>query len=294
MNPVQVRGEVLSIKQVGAYFSMTVVASGIAEQTRPGHFVAVAVGGDDGSMLLRRAFSIYQVASRGVYGGTVEFVFAAHGKGTTWLSRRRPHDILDLVGPLGRPFTLPKDPANCVLVGGGYGSAPLFMLADALRKRGCRVDFVLGAATQDRMFGALDAKRMATSVAFTTDDGSYGEQGRVSDVLPAVIDKARADVVYACGPMPMLEAVYAVSAAAYNGQGIPTQLAVEESMACGIGVCMTCVLPVIGDDGQTRMLRSCIDGPVFAGDRIRWDALGSVPGDAVGAAAMSVSAGESQ
>ena len=294
MNPVQVRGEVLSIKQVGAYFSMTVVASGIAEQTRPGHFVAVAVGGDDGSMLLRRAFSIYQVASRGVYGGTVEFVFAAHGKGTTWLSRRRPHDLLDLVGPLGRPFMLPKDPANCVLVGGGYGSAPLFMLADALRKRGCRVDFVVGAATQDRMFGALDAKRMATSVAFTTDDGSYGEQGRVSDALPAVIEKARADVVYACGPMAMLEAVYAVSAAAYNGQGIPTQLAVEESMACGIGVCMTCVLPVIGDDGQTRMLRSCIDGPVFAGDRIRWDALGTVPGDALGAAAMSVSAGDPQ
>ena len=294
MNPVQVRGEVLSIKQIGAYFSMTVVASGIAEQTRPGHFVAVAVGDDDGSMLLRRAFSIYQVASRGVYGGTVEFVFAAHGKGTTWLSRRRPHDLLDLVGPLGRPFTLPKEPANCVLVGGGYGSAPLFMLAEALRKRGCRVDFVVGAASQDRMFGALDAKRMATSVAFTTDDGSFGEQGRVSDVLPGVIEKAHADVVYACGPMAMLEAVYAVSAAAYNGQGIPTQLAVEESMACGIGVCMTCVLPVIDDDGQTRMMRSCIEGPVFAGDRIRWDALGTVPDDAIGAAAMTAGAGATQ
>ena len=287
MTAVQVRGEVLSVKQIGAYISMTVVASGIAEQTRPGQFVAVAVGGDDGSMLLRRAFSIYQVASRGVYGGTVEFVFAAHGKGTTWLAHRHPHDPIDVVGPLGRPFTLPKDPANCVLVGGGYGSAPLFMLADALRKRGCRVDFVLGAASQDRMFGALDAKRMAASVAFTTDDGSYGERGRVSDVLPGVIDKSHADVVYACGPMPMLEAVYSVSAAAYDGQGIPTWLAVEESMACGIGVCMTCVLPVISDDGQTRMLRSCVEGPVFAGDRIRWDALGTVPADALGAAAMN-------
>jgi dihydroorotate dehydrogenase electron transfer subunit len=242
-------------------------------------------------MLLRRAFSIYQVASRGVYGGTVEFVFAAHGQGTQWLARQRPHDPVDVVGPLGRPFALPKDAANCLLVGGGYGSAPLFMLADALRKRGCRVDFVLGAATQDRLFGALDAKRMATAVAFTTEDGSYGEQGRVSDVLPSVIDRTRADVVYACGPMPMLEAVYAAAAAAYGGQGIPTQLAVEESMACGIGVCMTCVLPVISDDGQTRMLRSCAEGPVFAGDRIRWDALGTVPGDAVGAAAMGVSVG---
>jgi dihydroorotate dehydrogenase electron transfer subunit len=286
VTPVQVQGEVLSVKQVGAYLAMTVVASGIAEQTRPGQFVAVAVGGDDGAMLLRRAFSIHSVASRGVYGGTVEFVFAVHGKGTDWLAHRHPHDPVDLVGPLGRPFALPKDPAHCVLVGGGYGAAPLFLLADALRKRGCRVDFVLGAATADRLFGALDAKRMAASVAFTTDDGSYGERGRVSDVLPEVIDRVHADVVYACGPMPMLEAVYAVAAQAYGGAGIPTQVAVEESMACGVGVCMTCVLPVIGEDGQTRMARSCVDGPVFAGDRIRWDALGSVPADAVGAAAM--------
>jgi dihydroorotate dehydrogenase electron transfer subunit len=290
MPPVQVRGEVLSVKQVGAYLAMTVVASGIAEQTRPGQFVAVSVTGDDGALLLRRAFSIHQVAARGVYGGTVEFVFAVHGKGTAWLARQRAHDPIDVVGPLGRPFALPKEAANCVLVGGGYGSAPLFMLADALRKRGCRVDFVLGAANADRLFGALDAKRMAASVAFTTDDGSYGDQGRVSDVLPEVIERVRADVVYACGPMPMLQAVYAVAADAYNGAGIPAQVAVEESMACGVGVCMTCVLPVIGDDGQTRMVRSCVEGPVFSGDRIRWDALGTVPADAVGAAAMGMGA----
>jgi dihydroorotate dehydrogenase electron transfer subunit len=288
MTPVQVKGEVLSVKQVGAYLSMTVVASGIAEQTRPGQFVAVAVGGDDSSMLLRRAFSIHKVADRGVYGGTVEFVFAVHGKGTAWLADRHPHDPVDVVGPLGRPFALPKNPANCVLVGGGYGAAPLFMLSEALRKRGCRVDFVLGAGTADKLFGALDAKRMAASVAFTTDDGSYGERGRVSDVLPEVIERVRADVVYACGPMAMLGAVYQIAAESYGGAGIPAQVAVEESMACGVGVCMTCVLPVIGDDGQTRMARSCIDGPVFPGDRIRWDALGTVPSDTVGAAAMSL------
>jgi dihydroorotate dehydrogenase electron transfer subunit len=280
---VQVKGEVLSIKPIGDYFSMTVVAPGIAEQTRPGQFVAIAIGGADSSMLLRRAFSIYGVRETGVYGGTVEFIFSVTGKGTAWLAKQRPYDPINIVGPLGRPFSLPKDPANCVLVGGGYGSAPLFMLAEALRARGCRIDIVLGASTGDRLFGALDAKRMAATVAFTTDDGSYGDQGRVSDVLPEVVEKVHADVIYACGPMPMLEAVQRVAGAAYGGAGIPTQLAVEESMACGVGVCMTCVLPVIGVDGQTRMLRSCVDGPVFAGDRIRWDSLGSVPADAVGA-----------
>jgi dihydroorotate dehydrogenase electron transfer subunit len=103
-------------------------------------------------------------------------------------------------------------------------------------------------------------------------------------VLPEVIDRVHADVVYACGPMPMLEAVQRIAGAAYGGAGIPTQLSVEESMACGIGVCVTCVLPVVGSDDKTRMVRSCVDGPVFAGDRIRWDALGTVPDDAIGVA----------
>jgi dihydroorotate dehydrogenase electron transfer subunit len=280
---IQVKGEVLNVKPIGEYYSMTVVAPGVAELTRPGQFVAVAVGGEGGGMLLRRAFSIYSVRETGVYGGTVEFIFSVAGRGTAWLAAQRPYDPIDVVGPLGKPFALPREPANCLLVGGGYGAAPLFMLADALRTRGCRIDAVLGASTGDRLFGALDAKRMAASVAFTTDDGTYGEKGRVSDVLPEVIERVKADVVYACGPMAMLQAVESVASAAYDGAGIPTQLSVEESMACGIGVCMTCVLPIIGNDGQTRMSRSCADGPVFSGDRIRWDALGSVPDDAVGA-----------
>ncbi|MHB2024595.1 MAG: ferredoxin reductase domain-containing protein, partial [Mycobacteriales bacterium] len=168
------------MKQVGSYHAMTVVASGIAEHARPGQFLSVAVGGENSSMLCRRAFSIYQVRERGVYGGTVEFIFCVAGHGTAWLARCRQHDPIDVVGPVGRPFGLPRGPANALLVGGGYGSAPLFSLAEALRARGCRVDFVLGAATADRLFGALDAKRMAASVVFTTDDGSYGVSGRVS------------------------------------------------------------------------------------------------------------------
>src|SRR5579875_1394301 len=286
MAPVQVRGEVLAVRPVGDYISMTVVAPGIAEQFRPGQFVAVAVGGAGSSMLLRRAFSIHAARESGPYGGTVEFVFAVHGRGTAWLARQRQHDPLDVVGPLGRPFALPKQAASCLLVGGGYGAAPLFPLADALRRRGCRVDIALGAATESRLFGTLDAKRAAASVAFTTEDGSFGQAGLVADVLPEMIERGRTEAVYACGPMGMLRAVADAAAAAYSGAGIPAQLAVEESMACGVGICMTCVLPVVGDDGQTRMLRSCVEGPVFTGDAIRWDALGTIPADAVGAVAM--------
>jgi dihydroorotate dehydrogenase electron transfer subunit len=276
--PLQIQAEVLSVRKVGAYNAMTLVAPGMAELTKPGHFLAVQVGGPQSSMLLRRAFAIYDVKERGIYGGTVEFVFSVHGKGTAWLAGRRPQDKLDVVGPLGKPFRLPAEPVNATLVGGGYGSAPLLPLAQALRDRGCRVDFVLGAGSLDRLFGQLDAKRIASSIEVTTDDGSMGRRGRVSDVLPQVLDRTDAEVVYACGPMAMLRAVSDIAAV----REIPTQVAVEESMACGIGVCMTCVLPVVGDDGQTRMVRSCVEGPVFLGDRVRWDDVGTVPPDVVG------------
>jgi dihydroorotate dehydrogenase electron transfer subunit len=279
MAAVQVRGEVLSIRRAGDYHALTVVAPGVAEGARPGHFVAVAVGGPSSSTLLRRAFSIYRVQERGVYGSTVEIIFAVHGKGTAWLAERRSHDPVDIVGPLGRPFALPREPVTATLVGGGYGSAPLFSLAEQLRGRGCRVDFVLGASSEPRLFGALEAKRMSTQVAITTEDGSLGERGQVTDVLPAMIKRSGAEVVYACGPMGMLRAVHTIAEA----YGAHSQCAVEESMACGIGVCMTCVLPVVGDDGQTRMLRSCVEGPVFRGDRVRWDDIGTIPSDTVGA-----------
>ena len=142
---------------------------------------------------------------------------------------------------------------------------------------------VLGAASEDRLFGLGEARRVANDVTVTTDDGSAGVRGWVSDVLPEVIRRSGAGVVYACGPMAMLHSVAEIAAA----QGAVAQVAVEESMACGVGVCMTCVLPVIGADGVTRMVRSCLEGPVFRGDRVRWDALGNgygtVPDDALGA-----------
>ena len=275
--PVQVRGTVLTVRRVDAYCALTMVAPGVAARFRPGQFVALAVGGPDTGMLLRRAFSIHSV--RPDHGGTVEFVFAANGPGTRWLAERRARDLLDVTGPLGRPFPVPRDPASCVLVGGGYGSAPLFALADRLRERHCTVDFLLGAASGDRVFGALTARRTGRTATIMTEDGSLGARGVVTDMLGQVIHEARTDVIYACGPMPMLRQV-TLLARRYD---LPVQVAVEEAMACGIGVCMTCVLPVVGADGITRMARSCIDGPVFRGEQIRWDELGTIPFDAVGA-----------
>lgn len=280
--PVQEVGEIFAVANVGAYVQFTVVAPGIAEGFRPGHFVAVAVGGPNTSMILRRAFALYNATPAGDFAGTVQFIVASHGPGTQWLVDRRAGDTLNLVGPLGRPFDLPPTPGPAVLVGGGYGTAPLVTLAARLMAAGCPIEVIIGAASADRLFGELVVRRSVGTVTVTTDDGSSGLAGRVTDPLPEAITRLGARTVYACGPMPMLRAVGDVAAA----HGVPAQVAVEESMACGIGVCMTCVLPVRGDDGRSRFVRSCVEGPVFDAARVRWDDVGSLPPDLVGADAM--------
>ena len=275
----QFRARVAGNRAVGEYRHLVFITSAELGTVRPGHFAAVAIGGSDSSMLLRRAYSIHRVHTKPSVGTTIELVVAAKGAGTKWLTSQPEGAIVDMIAPLGKPFTLPKEPVPCVLVAGGYGAAPMVVLAEELRARGCRVDVVLGAATESRLYGVLDLKRLSDSIHVTTDDGSAGTRGVVTDVLPDVMQRADSAVVYACGPMGMLRAVSKVAA----GTGAIAQCAVEESMACGVGVCMTCVLPVIGDDGQTRMVRSCTEGPVFRGDRVRWDEVGTIPSDCVGA-----------
>lgn len=283
--PIQVRGEVLDVRRAGSYYVLSITAPGIPESFRPGHFVTIGIGGEESGLILQRAFAIHQVQSRGVYGGTLDVVVGVHGKGSRWLSERRRHDTLEIVGPLGKPFILPKEGVPCVLVGGGYGSAPLFMLAEQLRERGCRVDVVLGASTEEKLYGVLDIKRVSSMLTITTEDGSSGTKGRVTDVLPGIMERNNSVVVYACGPMGMLEAVAAI-ASEYRAY---SQCSVEEAMACGIGICMTCVLPVIGEDGLTRMVRSCVEGPIFRGDLVRWAEIGTIPADALGAPAVDAS-----
>jgi dihydroorotate dehydrogenase electron transfer subunit len=275
--PVQVRGTVLTVRRVDAYHALTFVAPAIATRFRPGQFVSVAVGGPDSSMLGRRAFAVHDV--RPDHGGTVEFVFEASGAGTRWLSSLRARDVLDAVGPLGRPFPVPRDPSRCLLLGVGYASAPLSALAARLRERGSTVDFMLGAASADRVFGALTARRTARSLTVLTSDGSLGTRGPVTLLLEQVIREARTEVIYACAPVPVLRDVSAL-AGRYE---IPVQAAVDVPMACGTGVCMGCVLPVTGTDGITRVVRACVDGPVFRGDLVRWDDIGTIPFDALGA-----------
>ena len=268
MTPVREVCEVLERRRVGAYHALGLVAPQIADTARPGQFVHL-LAGQDRAFPLRRPFSIHRVERPGAALGTVEVVFDVVGPGTRALARLRPHDTVDVLGPLGRPFSPPGEPAGCLLVGGGYGTAPLFFLATELRARRCRVDFAIGAATAGRLLDAVEARRLGHSLTVTTDDGSAGQRGLVTDPLPGLLASTGAERVYACGPMPMLAAVSRVAAAA----GVACQVAVEEQMACGTGICFSCVLPV-GPGDPTRMARSCLEGPVFDGTAIAWAELG--------------------
>ncbi|WP_328297628.1 dihydroorotate dehydrogenase electron transfer subunit [Streptomyces sp. NBC_00435] len=279
MPPVQTTATIRRIDPVGAYHHLVLDAPSVAG-VRPGHFGALAIGGPDSATLLRRAFSIHRADPD---EGTVEFVFAEAGRGTRALARHRPGDTVDLIAPLGTPFPLPGSPVGAVLVAGGYGSAPMFALAEEILGQGGRVAFVLGAANADRLFGVERAMELAEHVYVVTDDGSAGRRGRVTGPLAEAITVVGATEVHSCGPMGMLKAVTGIATAA----GATSHTAVEEAMACGIGICMSCVLPVTGPDGVTRFVRSCTSGPVFDGSTVRWDDAGTLPEDLEGADAMT-------
>jgi dihydroorotate dehydrogenase electron transfer subunit len=265
--------EIISNKKVGAYHHIVFAVGDMAAYARPGNFVAISVGGNASSMILRRAFAIYRASDRGQYGGTIELVVAPHGQGSRWLTSLEIHDHVNMVGPLGTHFGIPAEPVNALLVGGGYGSAPLFGLAEVLKERGCRVDMVLGASVAGKIYAPLEGKRSVNSLTITTEDGSTGIQGKVTDVLPDLIKKHNSEIIYSCGPMGMLAAVDAVS----QSFNVMHQCAVEESMACGIGVCMTCVIPLRDEGGVIKMTRSCIDGPVMDGEKVIWDSRRRIP-----------------
>lgn len=265
--------EIISNRRVGAYNHMVFAVNELAAACKPGNFVAIAVGGPSSSMVLRRAFAIYRASMRSDGIGLLELVVAPHGAGSSWLASQSAGAHVNLIAPLGTSFGIPKEPVNALLVGGGYGSAPLFALAESLKARGCRVDMVLGASVAGKIYAPLEGKRSVNSLTITTEDGSAGTTGRVSDVLPALIKEHEVDVIYSCGPMAMLEAITRIS----KEFDIVHQCSVEESMACGIGVCMTCVLPVEGEDGVVRMTRSCVEGPVMDGNKVTWTRSREIP-----------------
>jgi dihydroorotate dehydrogenase electron transfer subunit len=129
---------------------------------------------------------------------------------------------------------------------------------------------VLGASNGSKIYAPMEGKRSVNSLKIFTEDGSMGETGRVTSQLPSIIEERNIEIIYSCGPMAMLKAITEIA----DAHGVIHQASVEEAMACGIGICMTCVLPVKDENGAISMKRSCIDGPVMDGSKVCWDLVG--------------------
>lgn len=236
-------------------FVIRFLAPEIAASIRAGQFLNIKVA-EDYDPLLRRPFSAYRTDE-----GHVEVIFNVVGKGTTLLRKKRTGDFLDVLGPLGTPFSL-DDPSftTGVLVGGGLGVAPLPIATAGLKAEGKQVLTLLGGRNARQVVQEhLDHPLLAT------DDGSLGFRGTVVDLLRAELSRRSvpAPKIFACGPTPMLRAVAEFA----RTNRIPCEVSLEGPMACGIGICQGCPVELTGDEGKYALM--CKDGPVFDIERIR-------------------------
>lgn len=272
----QWQAKVLAKRRAGAYTVLTVSAPGLAELCRPGHYASVAIGGGGASpaLLLRRQLWVGEVSGSGRDGGSLQLVVDPAEPGGRWLAgleQGAAITTVDIIAPLGRPFSLPREPVQATLVAIGGASAALVPLAVRLVERGSRVRFLLAGEA----YGLLEARRVAASVTQTEPGPPLALA--LNDVLAS---DGGTDVVYSAGPGDALRPV----AAAAARHALPHQAAIAAGLVCAAGTCTACAVPVTGRDTVTRMVRSCVEGAVFNADLVRWDDLGSVPGDCVGAA----------
>ena len=252
-------GHVLSNAQIGDLGALVRVhAPGITERANAGQFVHVRPGlGWD--PLLRRPYSFCRIDKR---GGEIELIVKPLGAGGEWIAERHAGDTLDLLGPLGTAFVVRRETRNLLLVAGGTGIAPMRVIAEQEAARR-NVTLVMGGRSVAFLW---PSDRLPASVEYvtTTDDGSFGVKGRVTDVLPGLLTWA--DQLFACGPWPMLAAIGRMRDEAARGPARPgrqtlvdAQIAVEQHMGCAMGVCRACV--IVTKAGNARV---CREGPVFS------------------------------
>ena len=246
------------------YRELVLNAPEVADRAVPGQFVHVRLASALLAPLLRRPFGI-----AGRSGGEILILMKIRGGFTRIVAGMKPGEILDLIGPLGNGFR--KEAAEgttAILVAGGYGIAPLLNLAESLRGHAARVVLLEGARTASHLLWKDRIVASGAEARYATDDGSEGFKGTVVDLGADVIRRiAGARTIFACGPNAMLSALVA------RFPGVPVQASVESRMACGTGLCQGCAVPLRGIEGHGRYVRACVEGPVFDGATVDWDAF---------------------
>jgi dihydroorotate dehydrogenase electron transfer subunit len=258
----------------GEYCLLAVHSPGLAGNAAPGQFLMVRVGGGS-EPLLRRPFSIHAKD-----GDRLEIFFSKVGKGTEILAERNPGETLDILGPLGKGFRLPrkkKAGRPAFLVGGGRGIAPLYFLARELRSRGVRPRIFYGGRTDSHLPLLPKLAELGFDLFVSTDDGSLGFHGFICPMLERELARwlnaprrggrrAQRPEIFVCGPDAMMTGVAGIA----DKYRLPAQFSLESIMGCGFGACWGCVRK-IRRAGQTGRVKICEEGPVFKNSEIVWE-----------------------
>ena len=267
---IQGRFKILSNKKIEPdYFKMTIRAPLIAKQARPGQFVHLRCDNGTGP-LLRRPISFHRIDK-----DNFEILYKIVGQGTILLAKRQKGGIIDVLGPLGNGFEFIRNTKytlagtgeirNTIIVAGGMGVAPLLALAERLvegRKKN-NIFVLLGVKNKEHILCEKDFKKLGVKVLITTEDGSKGEKGLITDGLKFLLSTInyQLSTIYACGPKPMLKEISGIS----KSLRIYAQGCLEENMACGVGACLGCAIKTT--KGYKRV---CKDGPVFNLKELKW------------------------
>lgn len=238
----------------------------IARHSRPGQFVMVkrAIGREP---LLRRPFSVFEVIrdSDGTVTG-LSLLSKRVGVVTRDLFAVEPGEHIQCLGPLGSPFTIVEPPMQGWMVAGGVGLAPFATLTEQLRERGVSTTLFYGGRSASDLYHIPFFEQHGVRVILSTEDGTSGEQGYITEPLTSELAKLGEQrvMVYACGPTPMMRAVSKLTAQT----GVTTEVSLEQMMGCGLGGCYSCVVQVV--NAGNHYVRSCLEGPVFNSEQLNW------------------------
>jgi dihydroorotate dehydrogenase electron transfer subunit len=266
---------ILSNQEISpGYYRMRILAPEYNQLAKPGQFVMFRV---QRSLppLLRRPFGIFRTGLAAPDCDEmppkeyIELIYKVVGSGTEIMQELHQGDRVELLGPLGRGFDLGDPDEEKILVGGGIGLVPLFMLAEKMVVNS-RVRLLMGGRTRDDIITVTEFERLGVETYVSTEDGSLGEEGLVTQVLERKLDKYPKASVYACGPMPMIDAVQQIC----SSRGTTLQISLEALMACGVGACLGCVVKGAGHtDDNPQYLCTCKQGPVFHAGQLDWSRL---------------------
>ena len=284
---IQTHAKIVSNEQLtGNCWRMLLDSSQIASEVKPGQFIHLKIGGAGGP-IFRRPLSVFRRVKLNGGGLGIEIVYKVVGLGTGLMTGLKQGDTMDIIGPLGHGFEFHRDKAVQVLVAGGTGAACLFLLAEEISKAGFQLKVLLGADTKASVILEKEYATLKGDVMVSTDDGTYGFHGFVTEMLDKALDEGKIPsdcVVYSSGPEPMLKAL-SIICKRYNLQA---QVSMERHMMCGFGACLACVCKVdpnhvlkyrdLGpshiqfvSDKEFGYALVCKDGPVFNINEVIFD-----------------------